>query len=203
MLNILYLILGMSYWYNPKIHNLGNNGLLGNVHAAVSPIVTKLIDRKVYSGVNVRKNVYSKLNGSVIDLCCGTGYSTKPGNLGIDTSEEMVNFANIFNSNSTYRVGNAELYGNYKEFDFVTCMFAFHEIPTEGHTEIIKNAKRICKKEIIIVDIAPEYKPSNIMLTGEPYILEYLKNIRDTFAENSFTEKKLINNHVTVWNYKF
>ncbi len=41
------------------------------------------------------------------------------------------------------------------------------------------------------------------MLTGEPYILEYLKNIRDTFAENSFTEEKLINNHVTIWNYKF
>lgn len=202
MLNLLYLIIGMNYWFNPKIHNLGNKGLLGNVHAVVSPMFTKLIDQKVYAGINIRENVYSKLNGSVIDLCCGTGYSTKPGNIGIDTSEEMVKFANIFNSNSVYRVGNAELYGNYKEFDFVTCMFAFHEIPREGHTSIIKNAKRICKNKIIIVDIAPEYKPSNVMLTGEPYILEYLKTIKNTFIEHNFTEEKLINNHVSIWTYK-
>jgi ubiquinone/menaquinone biosynthesis C-methylase UbiE len=202
ILSLVYLILGMDYWFNPKIHNFGNRGILGNVHAASTPLFTKFIDKVVYSGVNIRKNVYSNLNGSVIDLCCGTGYSTKPENLGIDTSTEMINFAHIFNPKGLYKVGNAELFGKDQEFDYVTCMFAFHEMTNEGHVSVIKNSKRICKNKIIVVDIAPEYKPSNIMLTGEPYILDYLKTIRDTFIEHDFTEEKVIPNHVSIWTHE-
>ena len=95
------------------------------------------------------------------------------------------------------------LYAHVTNIGTTAETFTMSHVRSSTTTEIIKNAKRICKKEIIIVDIAPEYKPSNVMLTGEPYILDYLKNIRDTFVKNNFTEEKLINNHVTIWNYKF
>ena len=84
MFNTLIVILGFSklpYWYNSQIHNMGNTGNLGNIHAISSPFITKLIDNKAYSGRNVRKEIYETFEGDVVDLCCGTGFSTKPGQL--------------------------------------------------------------------------------------------------------------------------
>ena len=63
------------------------------------------------------------------------------------------------------------------KFDIATISFLFHEVPQEARVKIINNALRISKIGIIIIDISPDYKPSQQMLTGEPYILEYCKNI--------------------------
>ena len=189
------------YWYNKDIHSLGNTGLLGNIHALSTPLFTKLIDIKAYSGVNIRKNIYEDLDGDIIDFCCGTGFSTKPGNTGIDTSLEMLKYSNLFNPGSSYTFGNAETYGKDNEFDIVTCMFAFHEIPLYGHKNIIKNAIRVAKKKIIIVDISTNYVPSELMLSGEPYILDYIDNIDKLFEDFSFKKETLIEGHVDKWIY--
>lgn len=190
------------YWYNPKIHTFGNVGVSGAFHAAITPFVTRLIDNKAYSGRDVRKEIHSTLEGSVLDICCGTGFSTKPGNTGIDTSFEMLKFTNLFNPGCNYLFGNAENYGQDNEFDFVTCMFAFHEIPTYAHGKIIRNSMRVVKKEIVIVDISTDYKPSNLMLSGEPYITNYLKNIDKTMYNYGFEKQILIKDSVNVWRYK-
>ncbi len=199
--NIFIVSLKQPYWYNSNIHNLGNRGLFGNIHAMSTPLFTKLIDIKAYSGTNIRKNIYDNTNGIVCDLCCGTGFSTKSGHVGVDTSKEMLRYASIFNPGSHYTFGNAETYGNDNQFDTVTCMFAFHEIPQEGHINIIKNAIRLAKKEIIIIDISTDYIPSDLMLSGEPYILDYLDNIDKLFDRFSFKKETIVEGHVDKWTY--
>lgn len=204
LINVFIFSLKQPYWYNPIIHSLGNTGFSGNVHAISTPFFTKLIDIKAYSGVNIRKKIYSDTDadGIICDLCCGTGFSTKPGHVGVDTSKEMLRYAGFFNPGSRYAFGNAETYGNDNQFDIVTCMFAFHEIPEEGHVNIIKNAIRLAKKNIIIVDISTDYIPSDLMLSGEPYILDYLDNIDKLFNRFSFRKETIIEGHVDKWTYK-
>ena len=63
----------------------------------------------------MRKEIYDTLEGDVLDICCGTGFSTKPGNVGVDTSLEMLKFTNIFNPGCNYLFGNAEKYGDDNE----------------------------------------------------------------------------------------
>lgn len=190
-----------NYWYNNKIHNLGNTGFLGNIHALASPVITKFIDENAYYGLDIRKQVFDDIDGSVLDLCCGTGFSTKPGNTGIDTSLPMLRHANLFNPGSNYIFGNAETFGETYSYDVVTCMFAFHEIPREGHINIINNAIRISRKKIIFVDISTQYKPSKMMLTGEPYIINYIENIDSLFDRYSFRKENLIKGHVDMWTH--
>lgn len=201
LITTLIFSINHPYWYNPSIHNLGNTGILGNLHAAATPLFTKLIDKKAYSGVDIRKQIYDEIHGSVCDLCCGTGFSTKPGQTGVDTSKEMLRYSNLFNPGSNYIYGNAETYGKDREYDIVTCMFAFHEIPEEGHRRILNNAIRISTNKVIIVDISTDYKPSKMMLAGEPYTLEYISNIDKLMEDFSFEKRNLIKGHVDIWTY--
>ena len=95
--------------------------------------------------------------------------------------------------------GNAEIFRPDKRVDIVSCMFAFHEMPREAHLKIIENAIQIAQKEVIIVDIASNYEPKQIMLSGEPYLLDYLDNIEETLTD--FTKTVYIDKHVNVWKY--
>ena len=164
---IIYSYMNLvPYWSNKNIQNLGNTGVLGNLHAMTAPMMTKFIDIK--GDRNVREEVYNGLDGSVLDMCCGTGFSTKPGSVGIDTSLEMLRFSKIFNPGSDYTYGNAETFGSNEEFDTVSIIFSFHEMPRSAHINIIRNAIRVARKKVVIVDISQEYKPSTAMLSGEP-----------------------------------
>lgn len=54
-----------------------------------------------------------------------------------------------------------------------------------------------------MVDISPNYQPSDMMLVGEPYVLEYKKHIQDQlrsirgFANVRYNE--VVPGHVGVW----
>jgi len=221
-LSIIYSYIGLillpytPYWNNRNIHNLGNTGPLGNLHAMTAPIMTKFIDRAAYGGRNIREEVYNTFDGEVLDMCCGTGFSTKPGNTGIDTSLEMLRFSKIFNPGSEYTYGNAETYGKDDEFDVVSIMFAFHEMPTSAHEKIIRNAIRVARKKVVVVDISKDYNPTKVMLSGEPYLLNYLENFEDTIERTPFkyplyyktrskldgvNKTNLVKGHVDMWEY--
>ena len=207
-----------KYYYDPRIHNFGNIGIGGQLHALLAPHATTLIDNKCYNSINIRQLILSKYNQDfykkheklpkLIDLCCGTGTSTCINQLGIDTSEAMISEAtNIKNNNikqslktqTLFLKGNAENYGQEDEFDTATLMFAFHEMPNYAHHKIIKNAKKITKHDIIIVDIDPNYSPSKIMLTGEPYLLSYKATIHKILTQHQFSYLEYIPNHVGLW----
>lgn len=202
-----------KYYYDPRIHNFGNIGLGGRIHSLLAPYATKLIDDKCYNSVNIRQAILSSYNHDfynkhtrvpkLIDLCCGTGSSTYPGQLGIDTSDEMLRIATAKSQLSTTQFikGNAENYGKSEEFDTATLMFAFHEMPNYAHHKIIKNAKKITKHDILIVDISPNYTPSKLMLSGEPYLLNYKATIQDLLMQHQFNYLEYIPNHVGLWIY--
>ena len=198
---ITVLSLSVPYYYNPHIHNFGNIGIGGKIHSELGPLFTKLIDNIRYDGRDIRSEIMEPYkNKKVIDLCCGTGLSTLENNLGIDTSNEMLNVARRYNNKSNFKYGNAEFFGNDKDFDIATCFFSFHEMPNYAHLNIIENCKRIAKKEIIIVDISTKYTPSNIMLSGEPYLLNYLESIDNILSE--FNKSIYIENHIDIWRLK-
>jgi ubiquinone/menaquinone biosynthesis C-methylase UbiE len=198
---ITILSLSVPYYYNPHIHNFGNIGIGGKIHAELGPLFTKIIDNTAYDGRDIRSEIMEPYkNKKVIDLCCGTGLSTLENNLGIDTSNEMLNVARRYNNKSNFKYGNAEFFGNDKDFDIATCFFSFHEMPNYAHLNIIENCKRIAKKEIIIVDISTKYTPSNIMLSGEPYLLNYLESIDNILSE--FNKSIYIENHIDIWRLK-
>jgi SAM-dependent methyltransferase len=220
-----------KYYYNSRIHNFGNVGLGGQIHSLLAPYATTMIDNKCYNSVNIRQLILSKYNQEfyknneklpkLIDLCCGTGTSTAMNQLGIDTSDKMISAATsskaklskaklskaklskakLSKSNTKFIIGNAENYGHEDEFDTATLMFAFHEMPNYAHHKIIKNAKKITKHDIIIVDISPNYSPSKLMLSGEPYLLNYKTTIQELLTQHQFTYLEYIPNHVGLWVY--
>jgi SAM-dependent methyltransferase len=210
-----------KYYYNSRIHNFGNIGLGGRLHSLLAPYATTMIDNKCYNSVNIRQLILSKYNQEfyknheklpkLIDLCCGTGTSTATNQLGIDTSEPMISAATLsaatlsaatLNAAHTkFIIGNAENYGQEDEFDTATLMFAFHEMPNYAHHKIIKNAKKITKHDIIIVDISPNYSPSKLMLSGEPYLLNYKATIHELLTQHKFKYLEYIPNHVGLWVY--
>lgn len=204
------------YPFNPNIHNLGNTGFSGAIHAELAPVFTKLIDIKAYNKRNIRQEIIDKLenrdsNGEprnkILDLCCGVGIST--AQYGIDTSPQMINKAKRQFPNKKFIVENSENFWRSNNLDFfinidiITCMFAFHEMPKYAHEKIIYNSLRLASKEVLIIDISPEYKSSKLMLSGEPYLLDYQKTIENTMKDYSFERSEYIPNHVTMWKYSF
>jgi ubiquinone/menaquinone biosynthesis C-methylase UbiE len=103
-----------EYWFDQRIHTLGNSGFGGAVHAAVAAFSTKIIDFAAYDGVDIRREVADELAKSVkkskakvLDLCCGVGMSTRALReafpdaetvMGVDTSPEMVAMAAFLTS---------------------------------------------------------------------------------------------------------
>lgn len=205
----------IKYYYDHRIHNFGNIGFGGKIHSLVAPFATTIIDNTCYNSIDIRQKILTKYNNKfyennnklplIIDLCCGTGTSTYENQLGIDTSKEMIERAKIIQTskktNTFFTIGNAENYGKPKQFNTATIMFAFHEMPNYAHNKIIKNAKRITTDDIIIIDISPNYKPSKIMLTGEPYLLNYKSTISDILKKHNFSYIEYIPNHVGFWYY--
>ncbi len=187
------------YYNNPKMHSLGNTGFFGRIHAELAAVATKYIDRVSYNNRNIRNELLDSLpkNINILDLCCGTGTSTAENGYGVDTSMEMITRAFKTYPNKTFDIGNAETFYPNIPINITTCFFAFHEIPQVPRLNIISCMKEYTYNKIIIVDIAPNYKPKKIMQIGEPYLDDYLNNIKTDLKE--FTEEIIIPNHIHSW----
>ena len=142
---------GSPYWFDERIHRFGNVGLGGRFHALVAPLVTCLIDRLSYNGVDVRGRVHASIppQSTVLDLCCGTGFSTPAGATGVDTSPAFLGMANLIHPDRTFLKGNAETYGEPFSKDVVTIMFATHEMPREARRRVLANAARIARHQVL------------------------------------------------------
>ncbi len=190
------------YPYDPRIHNWGNHGIKGKFHSMVAPLFTLYTDVNVY-GRNLRQDLV-KLQGenkTILDVACGTGFSTSSvlGSKGLDASKEMISTAKTLFPNKIFEQADIEEWIPDKQYDIVTMMFFFHEVPQEARLNIIEKLKSIALEKIMIVDISPNYNPNEIMLSGEPYIKEYLQNIQSDLQH--FKEEIIIKNHVHSWSY--
>lgn len=152
--------------------------------------------------------------------------------IGVDTSPEMIETArgwtrhdialgtihkvvkklskettkNINAGNMLFARGNAErtIFPD-KSFNLVTIMYAFHEIPKIGRYRILREVRRILQNggTLALIDISPDYTPSATMLAGEPYVLEYQRNIEKQM-ENvrgfiNMRQEVIIPGHVNMW----
>jgi ubiquinone/menaquinone biosynthesis C-methylase UbiE len=93
-----------------------------------------------------------------------------------------------------------------ESFDLVTVMYAFHEIPHRGRGAILGESRRLLKRggTLAVVDISPEYRPSERMLGGEPYVQEYQQNIHQQIndCEGFSNEKRyqtIVPNQLGMW----
>lgn len=108
------------YWADPRIHNFGNLGWRGLLHALIVPIATHMIDRFAYSGVNARQQIHESEfphEAEVVDLCCGVGFSSaRNGRVtAVDTSELMLTVAKLRRPDvQHFEVGNAEQWGEVR-----------------------------------------------------------------------------------------
>ena len=207
ILNLIIKVVSLNpskYYADPRIHILGNHGILGKLHANLSPIMTNFIDKNAYDGRNIREEIIDTFpkNSKVLDLCCGVGYSTAERNnvLGIDTSTPMIEKAKILFPKKNFKFGNAETFIPKFNVDITTCFFSFHEMPQFARKNIIQNAINYTKDKLIIVDISPYYSPTKHMLYTEPYLPEYLNNIQKDLK--NFDEITIKDKRATMWTLK-
>jgi ubiquinone/menaquinone biosynthesis C-methylase UbiE len=149
--------------------------------------------------------------------------------VGLDTSPQMIAMANFLDwhirffrpvlalvsekvstaataAGSVFERGNAEGTKHPdKAFDLVTIMYAFHEVPKEGRERILTEAHRLLKPggTLAVVDITRDYRPSQSMLSGEPYVIEYQKNIHKQIQRfRGFLRPRyeaVVPGHVGLW----
>lgn len=196
----------VPYWNDPRIHNLGNCGVRGGLHAAVAPMATRLIDILAYEGRDVRllareRALRCRTPGTgkpfpLLDLCCGVGTSTPLGATGVDASPQMIAMARLRHRATTYCEGNAESWGISSSFAMVTIMFALHEMPRHGRHKVLENAVDLSTDSVLVLDIDPSYEPSEMMRSGEPFVDDYLKHIEQDVAHVASKTNRSVNS----WN---
>jgi len=147
-----YPELALKYWADPRIHGWGNVGSSGAVHAFLAPTFTAGLDAFAYGGLDTRNAARDLTNTGSLDFC----------------------------NDVTYKRHNAEatgLAGN--RADVVSVFFLLHEAPAAARRQILREGFRLLAPggTLALCDIHPEYNPSPIMLSGEPYLNGYLDKI--------------------------
>ena len=104
--------------------------------------------------------------------------------------------------------GNAEEWGETDSCDVATVMYGMHEMPAYARRRVIRNALRVAKDKVMIVDIWPGFQPTKMMLSGEPYVLDYLAHIEEDMdvsydpTEWSLERVDVVGEHVRMWKFE-
>ena len=152
---------------------------------------------------NIRKKIIDD-EGSyekILDIGCGLGYSTSdsPGCLGIDLNKNNVKKAKKIFPNKKFRHSFMNAKYPEEDYDIITSMFFFHEIPREIRKILIKNAVSKAKKRVVIVDIDPSYDVTLDMKKNKPYLNDYFQTIREDLK--NFNEITIEEGVLTKWVY--
>jgi ubiquinone/menaquinone biosynthesis C-methylase UbiE len=205
--------------FHPFIHNFGNVGPLGWLHANLAGYATRLIDKHAYNGVNMRQEVAEQMAAvfpndiQIVEV--GTGVGTLTTHLashfeniiGMDTSKEMIEVAEKNITNVDFRVLNGVYVRNFTA-DVVISSMVMHELPQCAHIELVSSMlDSVSKKrgEVWIIDIDPCYTPSESMRMGEPFVDDYLKDFHSTMDDicklknANCSRVSIIPEHVFLW----
>ena len=93
-------------------------------------------------------------------------------------------------------------------FDIATVMYGMHEMPAYARRRVIRNALRVARDKVMVVDIWPGFEPNAMMLSGEPYVLDYLANIEDDVDSAydptvwSLERVDVVEGHVRMWKFE-
>lgn len=221
--------------YHPSIHQLGNIGVMGKIHAQGAWCVTRLIDHVAYGGRNMRREVAHALvdgrshkrNGRtirILEVGCGVGTFTHELDAecsktfdsynitAIDTSAEMLMHTtkDISNNVEWIQMNGVDAgVDTATKYDVAVSVMVFHEMPCVAHEDMIHALLRATHDgdngEVWLIDIDPKYTPSGSMLSGEPYVPEYLETIDATVGRictqtnTTFDTFSVVDGHVRAW----
>ena len=195
-----------NWYYNNNVHNFGNIGLGGKFHAFCAHRASRTIDMIAYNNENVRLKSLKKLeniipnnnNIDILDIGCGVGISTEnilsvfpsANIIGIDCSVNMLNNCKT-NNKITYikDFAHKSKFAN-SSFDLINSMFLFHEVPREGRIQLLEECSRLLRPGgyLNIMDIRLNYKHNYFMLSGEPFLLDYLNYFEQDIKCSYFEE---------------
>ena len=189
-------------WKDPRIHNLGNHGKGGWLHAQMAGPFTHMLDQVAYGGVDVREMVRESAPPGTVDLGCGVGLSTPDDGIGVDASSQMLDVATRTRTGCTFYRGLAERWGAADSAPLVIVSFLLHEQPRERRVRILHNARRISTGRVLVLDVHPEYRPSRAMLSGEPFLLDFLSHIEGEMADafGRTQTDDIVPGRVRLWN---
>ena len=206
--------------FHPNIHVLGNTGIGGIVHARTARSATHLIDKCAYGGRNMRReaaarlaSVYDGKQSSILEIGCGVGTLTQElvragfcDITAVDTSLEMLSVAKQTVPGVKYeQINGADV---SKSVDVAIACMVCHELPKNANQQLVDAmCERVRERNgnVWIFDIHTLFTPSHTMLSGEPYLPDYLetfddvmrrKGSSDMFVYNTFP---IIPKHVQAW----
>ena len=191
------------------------------MHAWTAWAFTAAIDQFAYKNVNMRHEIAKRVQARerrrrrrqehlrVVDIGCGAGTLTyelaRTGSIdvvGVDTSHEMISVARtiVRHPHVRFEVCNGiDVVGDY---DVAIVCMVMHELPPLANAQLLCHLRRSCA-QVWVVDIAPTYVPSETMLSGEPYLLEYLHTIetivRMQGREACVSTDDVVPGHVRLW----
>tara|TARA_A100001011_G_C14192991_1_gene792192 strand:- start:23 stop:685 length:663 start_codon:yes stop_codon:yes gene_type:complete len=137
----------------------------------------------------------------ILDIGCGLGYSTSHsyGSLGIDLNKKNIKRAKKIFPNKKFRRSFMNAKYSDEEYDIITSMFFFHEIPQYIRKKLVKYTINTAKKRVVIVDIHPSYDAPLSLCKNKPYLKDYFENIRDDLK--NFNESTIVDGLLTIWVY--
>ena len=121
----------------------------------------------------------------------------------IDTSKPMITRARRRVPNAIFEVANGiDVAEN--SWGVAVSAFMFHELPKSAQIDVLSALVK-SSPDVWIMDIHTSYTPSKIMLTGEPFLMSYLRDF-DAIVRNVSSrlghhvhKESLIDGHVMVW----
>jgi len=159
------------------------------------------IDRDAYVHTRQRRR---RRQPRVVDVGCGAGtltYELARTNMldvvGVDTSHEMIGVARSLVRHPHVRFEVCNGADVACEYDAAVVCMVMHELPAEANAHLLSHLRRACS-QVWVVDIVPTYAPSQSMVSGEPYLLEYLHTIESIVGVCS-KRYDVVPGHVRVW----
>ena len=154
--------------------------------------------------VHTRQRRRRRRRPRVVDVGCGAGTLTYElartdmlHVVGVDTSHEMIGVARALVRHPHVRFQVCNGADVACEYDAAIVCMVMHELPAEANAYLLSHLQRVCS-EVWVVDIVPTYAPSPSMLSGEPYLLEYLQTIESIVGVCS-KRYDVVPGHVRAW----
>ncbi|BDU49718.1 class I SAM-dependent methyltransferase [Haliovirga abyssi] len=179
----------------------------------MSKFIADIYDTSLYIPLKgIRKKIIDIIDElgveEIIDICCGTGNQLKllrkagfTYSVGIDLSDDMLAVANNEKNNLNCKKEDAtNLSFKDNKFEVGIISFALHEKPLEIQEAVLKEAKRVIKKDmyLIIVDYMFDDKVNflgrfgiDIMerIAGEEHYKNFKNYIKNGGLENLTKDK--------------
>lgn len=185
---------------NYKQHEITSNEKIKSVSSVFDKIAEKYVN---YFGddwefINEIKEFvsYLKLNSTVIDLGCGSGYITNflcnqnINGIGIDISSEMINIAKKRYAGVKFILddfANIENYFEEDSVDGVIAIYSLYFIPREYLNNVFKALSKIIKKEGKFLFVTEKGDGEDYVKT--PLMME--NNVNEKLYVNYYTKDQL------------